>query len=923
MKHIATTAIALVLLATVSEAAFSASSVGVTSAVNPDAFGFEPGKASRKLILGKKVIFKERIKTASKGLVQILLLDGSSFTVGPNSDLVIDEFVYDPKSNTGKLTASLAKGAFRFIGGKLSKKAGAVKVKTPLALIGIRGAITNVSFDPISNQASCSLVFGNNCNVNGNTVYQPGYTAVANRSSGGSVNIAPTTSQQINTFQNLLSGPLGSTGGAFVQPTDQTVEESSVDEGNSDKSPKQNSKQGTPSTVQSTDANDVDDSLADNEQFIVPEVTRTRQRILFSGSTFTTGSGTVLNGAGIPSFAQSIEFSGNSTQTSAQTSAGIVSFAPVSNSTNDSISIPTTASTPFGTATGNVFIGVDDALVFHQLFANGDTDVPFYLIRGTETPTANLVGNGDLRTYKLLQDPRQQTIIPFADAQFGGAVPSGTSSDGISDFLVLEPTGTDLTDDGNPATTGTPVVLQASVSFDGDGILQKSVGFLVTGSTRSLVEREDDFIIVGGIPKLGRRGSLRRIASESSFASGSSAQQLVEGTDGQYFYGDNAEYFIIGSDLFNNEEVNELIPGGTLGLTADDLNEPVFHIAELDTEAPISGTRTLTTINGYASGSVEPLLPIPASATSLPFTVRNEDPANVQFDFDATLNTLSAVIGVSDNADGTGTDPNVVSYNFSFGFDATPADSGQSAYIDDDRFGASEKRIATGTTILAEDDPVTPTTLSVTPSDGEHKSYVVASGVVNNVLPGGAVACTTCSFLKWGYWGSNINAPAVPVTEGGPRNDRVHLGTWVAGNLPTQDQLPLTGNATYNGHAIASVSRSDGATLSQYHASGDLAVNWDFGSRAGTLAITNFDDVGTISGAISDPSVIGTATNTFTGALTDGAGLTGNTTGSFAGGPTIPFAQGVIGNFSVSGTVGSDDYRATGVYAGSTPVINP
>ena len=34
--------------------------------------------------------------------MQVLLVDGSTFTVGPGSDLVIDKFVYDPKKNKGE-----------------------------------------------------------------------------------------------------------------------------------------------------------------------------------------------------------------------------------------------------------------------------------------------------------------------------------------------------------------------------------------------------------------------------------------------------------------------------------------------------------------------------------------------------------------------------------------------------------------------------------------------------------------------------------------------------------------------------------------------------------------------------------------------------------------------------------------------------
>ena len=59
-------------------------------------------------------------------------------TVGPNSDMVIDTFVFDPTAGTGKFAANLTRGVFRFVGGKLSKQENAVTMTTPVATIGIR-----------------------------------------------------------------------------------------------------------------------------------------------------------------------------------------------------------------------------------------------------------------------------------------------------------------------------------------------------------------------------------------------------------------------------------------------------------------------------------------------------------------------------------------------------------------------------------------------------------------------------------------------------------------------------------------------------------------------------------------------------------------------------------------------------------------
>jgi hypothetical protein len=71
----------------------------------------------------------------------VLLVDGSTFTVGPGSDLVIDKLVYDPNKKTGQVVASLSKGVMRFVGGKISKNDEGVTIKTPAGALAIRGGM--------------------------------------------------------------------------------------------------------------------------------------------------------------------------------------------------------------------------------------------------------------------------------------------------------------------------------------------------------------------------------------------------------------------------------------------------------------------------------------------------------------------------------------------------------------------------------------------------------------------------------------------------------------------------------------------------------------------------------------------------------------------------------------------------------------
>jgi hypothetical protein len=133
--------------------------VGLAAAVTPPATSKPQGGETKTLKIGKSVFYNERITTSDSGVVQVLLVDGSTFTVGPQSNLVIDKFVYDPRKGTGELAATLSKGALRFVGGKLSKQAPGVKVRTPAGELTVRGGI----FQGIvhsANQAVFAFVFG-------------------------------------------------------------------------------------------------------------------------------------------------------------------------------------------------------------------------------------------------------------------------------------------------------------------------------------------------------------------------------------------------------------------------------------------------------------------------------------------------------------------------------------------------------------------------------------------------------------------------------------------------------------------------------------------------------------------------------------------------------------------------------------------
>src|SRR5436190_20834638 len=113
---------AAVLLLGTASPGIAQDKVGVKSAVNPQAVGTPPGGASRPLVIGQEVVFNERIATQEAGQTQLLFVDESALSIGPNSDMTIDQFVHDPKSGSGKLAMSATKRVMRCCGGKAAHR---------------------------------------------------------------------------------------------------------------------------------------------------------------------------------------------------------------------------------------------------------------------------------------------------------------------------------------------------------------------------------------------------------------------------------------------------------------------------------------------------------------------------------------------------------------------------------------------------------------------------------------------------------------------------------------------------------------------------------------------------------------------------------------------------------------------------------
>ena len=137
------TRLLLAVLLSLAVADAAATDIGVAAAVRGTVKASAPGgPAGRAVETGKPVYQNDKVVTGADSKLQILLLDETGFTVGPNSEMTLDEFVYDPGTDAGKVSATVKKGAFRFSTGKVARRDPTnMKVATPVATIGIRGTM--------------------------------------------------------------------------------------------------------------------------------------------------------------------------------------------------------------------------------------------------------------------------------------------------------------------------------------------------------------------------------------------------------------------------------------------------------------------------------------------------------------------------------------------------------------------------------------------------------------------------------------------------------------------------------------------------------------------------------------------------------------------------------------------------------------
>lgn len=112
-------------------------------------------RASNTINVAKGTLIELNDKVETKnGVVNITFKDNTTVKVTESSSLVIDDFVYDPKSSAGKLGMKATSGTVRYVSGNIAhNNPNSVNIKTPTAAIAVRGTDFVMSVDETGKSA--------------------------------------------------------------------------------------------------------------------------------------------------------------------------------------------------------------------------------------------------------------------------------------------------------------------------------------------------------------------------------------------------------------------------------------------------------------------------------------------------------------------------------------------------------------------------------------------------------------------------------------------------------------------------------------------------------------------------------------------------------------------------------------------------
>lgn len=794
--------------------AAAATNIGVTSAVVPAARGTPTEGDTRVLHVGLDMQANERVQTDEDGKAHLLFLDGSALSIGPNSDVVLDEFVYDPESRTGKIALSATRGVFRFVGGHISKTT-PVTLTTPTATVGVRGGIVSVTAG--GDGVSAAFIYGVGMFVRAQDQVEraerPG-SLIRVPPGGAPLPAIPLTTEMVNARNAAFEGGPGEQAGG-PEVSDEDVADSQVSALNStaaiaEIAPAAGGGLGGGTLPPSLPTGDLAEEASRNAQReqvreeaeepgpMVPPGQfpvqgaysgRLKRIDALTLQTQDDAPGQNLGFAG--------DFSAGGFSGQAENGASFV-ITPDDQQQTSSFFSGVADPQPFGDSPLQAFIipiFSDPEFLLVELLDSelGESnELPFFFgFAGVPTPTTAVPTSG-VGSWLVFDFFQGESSAPFAPPGLGSVVLDGTAQA----YAVWN----------GSAPGASRAFLIPTLAISGQGENQTSITSVVVGQ---LLDDADDRPFL----QARARGVSKDAGGQPAFFGG--GVSTSDGGDGSDFFGSAApDYFVLEASAVDGAD--EIVDRGIQVLGSND--EPSFPNVYATSTSYTPQTRSTRTLNGFVAGAFGNF------DSSGAFTgfgeFRNFTPSETTIATDAATNRVDVMITAA-----TGEESSI---DFNLG---GASEAGSSAFIDDRLFAAIDRPM--------------PASLLAGFGVASEASTLVTSDAMDLIgaLPDGVSLCE-CRHATWGFLSSRLERAD------GSRIEVLNAPV-VAGQLVDAARYNVTQTASYAGNVFGTVVRGSGPSATSYTAFGNIQLGASFtpgNVSIGSVSVTNFDG-GSLSGS--------------------------------------------------------------------------
>jgi hypothetical protein len=98
---------------------------------------------------GAAIFASDTIRTGDDGSVGVTMRDDTRLSLGPNSEVRVERYVYAPGEGGFGMVLNFVRGVAAYVSGHIAKLApDSIRLETPAAIVGVRGTTVAVRVDP-------------------------------------------------------------------------------------------------------------------------------------------------------------------------------------------------------------------------------------------------------------------------------------------------------------------------------------------------------------------------------------------------------------------------------------------------------------------------------------------------------------------------------------------------------------------------------------------------------------------------------------------------------------------------------------------------------------------------------------------------------------------------------------------------------